>query len=384
MTAGMLERTATWRERASVTAVFLLLGVGAGAWAAAIPSFKARLALSDGSLALALFAYAAGAVIAMLLATALAGKFGTAKATRIAALLFAIALAPPAFAGSLAALAGATFVLGLATGLLDVTMNAHASGVEGRWGAAIMSSFHAGFSAGGLAGAMLGATLARFGAPGMLGAAAAVALALLAWAWPGLRDGRVAPPAPVALARPVRAALPLCVIAALFFVCEGAMADWTGVYLTEVVRAPQALAAIGYAAFSAAMVAGRLVGDGAVRAQGRARVVGGGAALAAVGLALAVTVPNVAPSSIGFALVGLGLSNGVPAVFSAAAGLTAAPAVGVAMAATAGYAGFLGGPVAVGAVAEAYGLRVAIAVLIALAAAAALMARALGSGSRAR
>ncbi len=162
------------------------------------------------------------------------------------------------------------------------------------------------------------------------------------------------------------------------------MADWTGVYLTEVVRAPQALAAIGYAAFSAAMVAGRLVGDGAVRAQGRARVVGGGAALAAVGLALAVTVPNVAPSSIGFALVGLGLSNGVPAVFSAAAGLTAAPAVGVAMAATAGYAGFLGGPVAVGAVAEAYGLRVAIAVLIALAAAAALMARALGSGGRAR
>ena len=163
-----------------------------GAWAAAIPSFKARLALSDGSLALALFAYAAGAVIAMLLATALAGKFGTAKATRIAALLSAIALALPAFAGSLAALAGATFVLGLATGLLDVTMNAHASGVEGRWGAAIMSSFHAGFSAGGLAGAMLGATLARFGAPGMLGAAAAVALALLAWAWPGCarRQGR--------------------------------------------------------------------------------------------------------------------------------------------------------------------------------------------------
>jgi len=377
MTAAAVARTASWRERAAVTAVFLMLGIGAGVWAAAIPTFKARLALSDGALALALFAQAVGAVIAMLLATALAGRFGTARATRVSALLFAMALVPPAFAGTLAAFAAATFVLGLATGLLDVTMNAHASQVEGRWGAAIMSSFHAGFSAGGLAGAALGAALVASGATGMLGAAAAVALALVALAWAGLTDGAAPTAAPVALARPVRAVLPLCVIAALFFVTEGAMADWSGVYLADVVRVPQNLVAVGYAAFSAAMVAGRLAGDGAVRALGRARVIGGGAALAAVGLALAVAAPSLALSAIGFALVGVGLSNGVPAVFSAAAGLTASPAVGVAMAATAGYAGFLGGPVAIGAVAQGFGLRIAIAMLIVLALAAALTARAL-------
>ena len=81
---------------------------------------------------------------------ALAGRFGPAGATRIAALLFALALIPPAFAGSLPALSGATFALGLATGLLDVAMNAHASRVEGRAGRGVMSSFHAGFSLGGL------------------------------------------------------------------------------------------------------------------------------------------------------------------------------------------------------------------------------------------
>ncbi|MGO9418660.1 MFS transporter [Roseiarcus sp.] len=377
MTAAASLRDVSWRERAAVTAVFLVLGIGIGAWAAAIPAFKARLGISDGQLALALFAFAAGAILAMLGAAALAGRFGPAKATRIAALLFSGSLLLPALAGNLAALAGAVFVLGVANGLLDVNMNGYASRVEGRWGAAIMSSFHAAFSAGGIVGAALGLGLARTGAAGMLGAAAALALALLFWAWPALRDGEAAPAPPAGFARPIRAALPLCAIAALFMICEGAMADWTGVYLADVVRAPQALAAIGYAAFSAAMVAGRLAGDGAVRALGRARVVGGGAALAAAGLTLAVAVPGLGSSSIGFALVGLGLSNGVPAVFSAAAGLTASPAVGVAMAATAGYAGFLGGPVAIGAVAEGFGLRIALAALIALAAAAALTARAL-------
>ncbi len=386
MTAAVLARTATWRERGAVTAVFLLLGIGAGVWAAAIPTFKAKLAISDGALALALFSYAIGAVIAMLLAAALAGRFGTAKATRVAALVFPLALLSPAFAGNLIALAGATFLLGLATGLLDVSMNAHASRVEGRWGAAIMSSFHAGFSLGGLAGAALGAMLVGLGPAGMLGGAAAVALVLAASSWGGLHDGE-APAAtapPVALARPVRAALPLCAIAALFFICEGAMADWSGVYLAEVARAPQNLAPIGYAAFSVTMIVGRIMGDRAVRALGRATIVGGGAALAAAGLALAVAFPNLICIPAGFALVGLGLANGVPAVFSAAAALTALPATGVAMAATAGYGGFLGGPVAIGAIAEGFGLRAAIGLLIALAAAAALTARALRSPRPAR
>ncbi len=336
MTPVVCGRTASWRERASVTAVFLALGVGIGAWAVSIPAFKARLALSDGALALALFAFAAGAVIAMLLAAALADRIGPARATRVASVLFSVSLLLPAFAENLAALAGAAFVLGLANGLLDVTMNAHASRVERRWGAAIMSSFHAGFSAGGLAGAALGATLAAAGAGGILGAGAAIAGAMSLWASGALSDEKSVSAVSAGFALPVRAVLPLAAIAALFMICEGAMADWTGVYLAEVVGAPQNLAAIGYAAFSAAMIVGRLAGDEAVRAFGRARVVGGGALLAAVGLALAVAVPEASPSSVGFALVGLGLSNGVPAVFSAAAGLTASPAAGVAMAATAG------------------------------------------------
>ncbi len=375
-TAAGTTRGASWAERAAVTTVFLANGLGIGAWAASIPVFKARLALSDGALSLALLAFAAGAVLAMPLAGLLAPRLGTGRATRLAAPVFAATLLLPPMAASLPALAAAAFVVGAANGALDVAMNAHASGVERRWGAAIMSSFHAAFSAGGLAGAALGAGLAAVGAVWAMRAAAALAAALAAGAWAALRDEGTAAPTPAGpgLMLPGRAALPLCAAALLCMLCEGAMADWSAVYLAAVAGASRSQAAAGYAAFSAAMLAGRLAGDGAVRSLGRAQVVGAGGALAAVGLALAVAVPAPLPAVAGFALVGLGLSNVVPAVFSAAGGLGASPAAGVAMAATAGYAGFLAGPVMIGAAAQAAGLQAGVGLLVACAGAVALLA----------
>ena len=375
--AAVALRTASWWERAAVVAVFLADGIGIGAWAACIPALKARLALSDGALGFVLFAFAVGAVLLMQLAARLTRRLGPARATRVAALVFGFALPLPAFAPDLATLAFAAFAMGAASGLLDVTMNGYASGVERRWGAAIMSSFHAAWSGGGLVGAALGGALLLFGAAWTLGVAAALVVGLAALVWTWLRDADGAPPIETRIAPPVGALLPLCAAALLCMGCEGAMGDWVGVYLTETAHTPQAIAPIGFAAFSATMVVGRLLGDSAVRAWGRERVVRWGAALAAVGLALAVVDPRLAPATLGFALVGAGLSNVVPTVFSAAAGLASIPAAGVAMVATAGYAGLLSGPVVIGAIAQVASLRLGIAFLIVCAAVAAGTARSL-------
>lgn len=368
-------QAASWAERAATAAVFLANGIGIGAWAASIPLFKARLALSDGALSLVLLAFAAGAVLSMPLAGLLAPRLGTGRATRLALPVFAAALVLPPLTWSLPALAAAAFVAGAANGALDVSMNAHASAVERRWGAAIMSSFHAAFSAGGLAGAGLGIALTAIGADAawVMGSAAALAAALAAAGWTALGHGEAAQAGP-SLALPGRAALPLCAVALLCMMCEGAMADWSAVYLATVAQALPATAAAGYAAFSAAMIVGRVVGDRVIQALGRAQVVRAGGALAAAGLALAAALPLPLPVATGFALVGLGLSNVVPAVFSAAGRLGGSPAAGIAMAATAGYAGFLAGPPLVGATASAAGLRAGIVLLAFGTAAVALLA----------
>lgn len=366
-------RAASWPERAAVTAIFLASGLGIGVWAVAIPAFKITLHLSDGALSLPLLGFAVGAILAMPMAGLLAGRIGTARVTRIWAVLFAASVLVPPFCTTLPALIAAAFALGASQGSLDVAMNATAGETERRWGHPIMSSFHAAWSAGGLAGAALGGAFG--GSAQVMQPGAALALLLTVGAWKSLRDDAV--PRPLGgprLALPGRAALPLCAAALLCMLCEGAMVDWNAVYLRTVAGAPAGLAAAGFAAFSVAMVTGRLIGDGGVRRLGRVRVVRTGAMLAAAGLALAVAMPAPLPASAGFALVGLGLANIVPVLFSAAGRLGPSPAIGVAMTATSGYGGSLAGPALIGVVAEVAGLRASIALMIVVAGTVALLA----------
>ena len=369
-------RKAAWAERAATTAAFLASGIGIGAWATSIPGFKSALGLSDGALSIALLGFAVGAVAAMQLAGPITHRLGTAHATRLGMLLFACALLLPTLAPSLATLVGGALAVGAGQGLLDVVMNTQASTVERAWGAPIMSSFHAAFSGGGLAGAAVGSlaaggVVAGAGPGRAMVLAAGVVVLLAVGAWPGLkRRGALvaAPPARRRLRLPEWALLPLCFAAMLSMLSEAAMGDWSAVYLVTVAGAPPSHAGFGYAAFAAAMLVGRLAGDRVVRALGRGRVVTYGGLVAAGGLGLAVAVPVPPVGIVGFGLVGIGLSNVVPAIYSAAGRSGANPASAVAMVATVGYAGFLVGPVVIGATAQSVGLRAAI-FLIALAAA---------------
>ncbi len=93
-----------------------------------------------------------------------------------------------------------------------------------------------------------------------------------------------------------------------------------------------------------------------------------------VTLLLATALPLPGSAIAGFVLVGLGLSNVVPAVFSEGGRAAATPAAGIAMTATAGYLGFLVGPPLIGLTATHLGLRTGIAFLAAAALLVALLA----------
>lgn len=355
-------------ERAANSAIFLCSGLGIGAWAASIALLQARLDLSDGALSLVLLGFAAGAVLSMPITGMLAPRVGVARATRFAALAFALALFGPGLAPGLPVLIATAFALGLTNGALDVSMNGLASGIETRWGAPIMSSFHAAFSVGGLGGAALGAAMATRSSPWIsaMSLVAIVNIAGTALAWRALRDPAPAPgPAASGFAWPDRAALWLCGCVALGLLCEGAVGDWSAVYLANELSAPPSLAAAGYASFSAMMIVGRLSGDWFVARFGQARTVRYGGVASALGMAGALVAPYPLASAICFGLVGLGISNVVPIVFGAAARVGPSPAAGVAMAASAGYSGLLLGPVLIGALATLFGLKASLWLLVA-------------------
>ncbi len=361
-------------ERLATLALFLGHGFANGGWAAYIPSMKARLALTDASLSVALLCVAAGAVVSMPLAGVFAARAGSGASSRTLSVALVVALVLPLVAPNLAGLCVAGFLFGAANGSMDVCMNVEASFVERRWGAAIMSSFHAAWSAGGFVLAGLATLLlASGGDPSfILIGAAALAAVLFASAWMALGRGEIAAAGP-RLAVPSGAVLPVCLAVFLAMLSEGSVADWCGVYLSSVVRADPASAVLGYASFAGSMLAARLVGDHVSRAFGPKILIGSGALMATSGMMLASAALGVLPTIIGFGIAGFGLGNLVPVLFSAAARLSVTPALGIAMAATSGYTGFLIGPVVMGGLATAVGLQTGMLALAVFLASVALM-----------
>ena len=179
-------------------------------------------------------------------------------------------------------------------------------------------------------------------------------------------------------AAPSRRLLPLAALAFVSMSTEGAVGDWSGTYLARSgVAAGPAVAA--YAAFSLLMITGRLVGDRIVAAAGT-RERSAGPLIAGAGLAVSATWPGLAGGVVGFGLVGAGLANVVPVIFSVAGRTGSSPAVGIASAATSGYAGLLIGPVVIGAVASTSDLRSAIVMLAGIALVAAALASSRAGG----
>lgn len=257
---------------------------------------------------------------------------------------------------NLALLALALVAFGSANGVLDVSLNAHGVAVEKGYGRPILSSFHAAFSLGGLTGSALGGSLASWGLgvlPQFLAVGGSAALAFVpafgallpAGAdadGPGEADGG-AERAP-AFAWPTGAILGLGVVSFCVLLGEGAMADWSAVYLEGTLGTGPGLAAAGYAAFSLAMAAGRLAGDRLNRRFGPAVLVRSGGALAAVGLGLSLLVAHPLAALAGFACAGLGFSIVFPLALSAAGNSGEMPSgQAIAAVASAGYLGFLVG-----------------------------------------
>ena len=372
--------------RWSVSAVFFLTGVGTANWAVRIPAVQSALRLSDGQLGIALLGVSAGAIIAMPLSGRLVARLGSRPVTLAGAIAFACALTLPALAQSLWWLLAALIALGLTNGILDVAMNAQAAAVQVNYAQPIMGRVHAFYSLGGLVGAGIGGRVASQGisvTPHMAAVGACIAIGAIAAAAGMLPAHTDAAPGQAPRPGQLRALAALGILAFFVLFGEGAMMNWSAVYLRNVVGTGPGLAAAGFAAFSLMMTFGRAIGDTLTSKLGPARLTLIGGAISAFGMAAAVLVPHAFVVVAGFGLVGGGLSIIFPIVLAASARTPGVvPGSAIAMVSMCGYSGLLAGPPLIGAVANVLTLRGGLGLVALTCVGVAMLSRVVQSSAR--
>jgi predicted MFS family arabinose efflux permease len=349
-------------------ATFLVFGVNGamiGTWVAHIPWLQDHLGVSKATLGLCLLCMAAGAVVAMPLTGLILDRRPSASVARWSTLAFCLLLPLPLLATSPLVLAPILFVFGASNGAMDVAMNAHGVAVQEKLGRPVMSSFHGGWSVGGFVAAGVVAIAAAGGLdPRVESLIVGVCLWLLSL-WITRRLGTMSSHSPAGhgFALPRRPVILIGGLCFLVMLAEGAIGDWSGIYLKHDTGASTATAAVAFTGFSLGMAIARLGGDLVTIRIGGGRLLRIGTAVVAVALGAVLLIGQTVPAVIGFVLCGLGIANAVPLLFSAA-GRIDPPGPSLAAAFTLGYTGFIVGPPVIGALSDQIGLPQTLALLI--------------------
>jgi predicted MFS family arabinose efflux permease len=365
--------------RAATTGLFVINGAVIGAWVSQIPWIQERFGLSSVQIGLIILCMSLAVIVAVPIAGQAVARRGSGPVAVAGGVACIVAVNGPVLAPDPLLTAAALVVLGGASAAMDVAMNSHGVHIETAGGRPIMSSLHAGWALGGAAGAAIGAAGAALGLDGRVTVAiAAVLLGLLLLACaPRLGAGSAAEgeaAAPFTL--PSRGVALLAALCLLVMMTEGAMADWSGILMRQDLGASAALAALAYAVFTIGMTAGRLVGDALNRRIGPVRLLQAGAAVTAIPMTVMLLAGSAPVALACLFLLGLGVANGVPLMFSAAGRQPGtAPGPGIAAVSSTGSIGFLVGPPLIGFLAGATTLIWALAVLVPAAVAVGLLAR---------
>ena len=359
--------------RNAVIATFFVQGFLFASWTAHIPHFKDHLHLSDGSLGIALLGAPIGSMLAMLAVSRLLPKFGSRRVVRVALVGYCLAGPLLGLSTSLVTFFIAFLLWGVFQGSLDVSMNAQAISVEGREGRRLMPAFHGSWSMGSLAGAGVGVLGVGLGwsLSEQLLIFAVPCLFVVGWmSTRMIPDDHARVESSSGLTEKARwtllqkAIVVLAVIAFADMLCEGAVADWTAVYLHGTLHTSAVVAGLGYAAYLLIMMTVRLLGNQVMNRFAVHVALPLLAIVGSVGLGVGLIVNRPASVLVGFMCLGAGLALVVPMVFSACGHIpNVHPGTAVATVSACGWTGFVLGPPLIGAIASLTSLRTALFLL---------------------
>jgi predicted MFS family arabinose efflux permease len=363
----------------ALRAQFFVLGVMFATWGVHVPTVKAHYGVGEQALALAMLAGGVGALMALAQAGRIVGRWGPSVVSAAMGVLCCASIACLLAGSAYAALLGVMLAFGFTGSLVDVAINTEATEIERLAAKPLMSGFHGMFSLGGMAGAGLGSAAPALGLSAqshlfIATCVGAVVVLLASRAMLPVPDKAAGEKHPLSLPRgPL---LLLGVLASMGLIAEGAMYDWSVLFMKQERASDASTAALAYASFSGAMAAGRFGGDWVRARMSGTKLMRLSGVLGAAGMALALAVPSPLVALLGFALVGLGLSNVVPVLFSAASQVPGvSPAHGIAAVSGVGYLGMMAGPPLIGLIAEHSSLTIGLLVVVVFAIFMALSAR---------
>ena len=357
--------------RLAVKILFFLNGFVHANYFSRLPRIQDHFQIDNGTIGLVLLASSFGALIAMPFTGWLIIRNGSRKIGLFSSYFYCATVPLIPFAPNLTLLIAIFFLIGIATGMMDVSINSQAVMIEQKWGKPIMTSFHAFFSIGMMLGALSGSAFTGFDVPLgthfiIVGAVSLVTVFAFKFYLVEDAPAERSQSGP-AFRLPNAAMVGVGIIAFCSMLGEGAMADWSTNYMENVALSSQSLAPIGLSAFALAMTIGRVFGDaGRLRFGDRKLMIICGL-IASGGLLLSIMITLPVAVITGFFIVGIGLSVIVPIAYSVAGGAKGLPpGVGLAMVTTVGYSGFLFGPPVIGFLADMFTLRLALLLVLAL------------------
>ena len=368
------------RARVAIGCSFFIQGFVFATWCARIPELQQALALSEATLGTLLFMLPLGQFLSMLPNGLAIKRFGSRPMALLAGFLYPAVLVGIGVARSLPLLGALLFAAGIVANLSNTAINTQAVRLERRYRRSIMTLFHGMWSLAGLAAVALNLALTALGVTlrGHFLLTWATCWGLLLFSGGALiSPGR--PNAPKAEGPQSRggwtwepALLWLGIAAFGCMVCEGAVYDWSGVYMAKAIGVAKNYSSTAYLAYMCTMVPCRFVADAVVNRLGTLKVLlGSGLCLVAglFGVVLSGFLPVGGwPCAVaGFALVGVGTSAVVPLCCSLAGKCRGVvPSVAIAEVSTIGFFGLLIAPPIIGHLADAWGLPAAFAAVTAV------------------
>lgn len=378
------------RIRYAVLSFFLAQGLCFSSWASRIPDVKAMFDVYDVFYwGLVLFLIPVGKFVAIPLAGFLVSRLGSRIMVQASVFGYALSLFLIGAVSSIYALGACLFFFGVFWNMCDISLNTQGIVIERLFGRTIMASFHGGWSLAACLGAVIGFFMIMAGVPPFIhfSVSALLILLIILCGRRYLQDDRVRQfeevevkeekrqketPALLSFIRKPELILIQFGLAGLFgLIVESAMFDWSGLYFESVLQVPKSLQ-IGFLVFMVMMTVGRFLANWAYGRLGKQRVLQLAGAFIFIGFFVSALlggvfdnmILKVVVNSLGFMLVGLGISCVVPTIYSLVGAKSHTP-VGIALTilSSISFVGSLVAPVLIGAISKAFDLEYAYLVV---------------------